>query len=513
MALYRLLNKGAAALLLVIFAGTVIPALAQKDSAQGKRIQIKNANKGYYQKASTRNRLVGEVVFEHEGALMYCDSAWLFSAQNRLRAFSNVKINQGDTLFLTGNYLEYSGNTKLALITGDTVTLTDPKTTLNTDRLLLNRRTNVAYYTTWGHILSEDNVLTSHQGYYGTQSKVFNFKDSVHLINPEYEIESDTLEYDTRSEIAYFLGPSTIISDSSFIYCENGVYNTRTDIAQFEKNAYLYHDNRYMTGDSLYYERAGEYGEAFKNVFIHDTVNESVITGQYAEVKGQKDSAFVTGNPIFSQEEEPGDTLHIHGDSLYVIPDPAFRQKQLLQAFNKVRIYKSDLQGSCDSLTYAKRDSTIRMYVQPVIWNDSSQISGDTIYMEMAHNKPDSLKVFPDAFMISIADSLRTNQVSGRLMLGKFKNNSLKNVFVNGNGQSLYYPEDEDEGGYIGMNRSVSSRIFIKFRDGQLYQIGFLSKPQATLYPINKIPPDRKNIEGYNPRFAERPRQKKDILK
>jgi len=484
---------------------------AQEEPA-GKRIEIHNSDKVYYQKALERNRMLGNVVFEHEGALMYCDSAWLFSAENRLKAFQKVRINQGDTLFLTGDYLEYSGNTKLAKVTGDTVVLTDPKTTLHTDKLLLNRETHYAYYTTWGKIWSEDNELTSKQGSYHTEQKIFRFKDSVHLTNPEYDIVSDTLHYNTLTDVAYFLGPSTISSDSSMIYCENGLYNTQTDIAQFEKNAYLWYKDQYLTGDSLYYERDGEYGEAFLNVLLHDTANESVLTGQYGEVKGERDSAFVTGNPIFSQEAEPGDTLHVHGDSLYVIPDPGWPGHSMLKAFYNVRIYKPDLQGRCDSLTYAERDSTVRMYRRPLLWNDSTQISGDTIYLEMAHNQPDSLKVFPNAFMLSIVDSMRHNQVSGRIMLGKFRDNSLHRIFVNGNGESLYYPKEED-GTFIGMNRSVSSRILIKFKTGEIDQIAFLGKPDAQMYPIDDIPPDRKYIEGFEPQFAERPRDKKDLLR
>ena len=483
-----------------------------QDQKEGKRIQINNADKGYYEKKHEKNRLVGNVIFEHEGALMYCDSAWLYSDDNRLRAFENVRINQGDTLFLTGDHLRYSGNTRKAIVTGDTVELKDPKTTLITDRLELDRKANTAYYYTGGKIWSEDNVLTSTEGYYNTRTKYFEFKDSVFLVNPDYDIRSDTLHYDTRSEEAFFFGPSTITSDSSFIYCENGVYNTQTDIAQFEKNAYLYDDNRYMTGDSLYYEKQYEYGEAFRNVYIHDTVENSIITGEYAEMVGQKDSAFVTGNPIFSAVDQPGDTLHLHGDSLYYTPDPKARGKSMLQAFYKVRIYKPNLQGSCDSLAYTERDSTIKMYYNPVLWNDSTQISGDTIYMEMKNQKPDSLKVFPNAFMIGIVDSLRNNQVSGRVMRGKFKNNALSRVFVDGNAESVYYPKDEDKE-FIGMNRSLSSQMLIKFEDGQLSTIGYLSKPQANLYPIDKIPPDKKIIEGFKPRFEERPRRKTDILK
>jgi len=91
----------------------VIPlAWGQKDTSRGAKINIRQADKGYYNKNSGKNRLIGDVIFEHEGALLYCDSAWLFSRENRIKSFGNVRINQGDTLELLGDYLEYNGFTR-----------------------------------------------------------------------------------------------------------------------------------------------------------------------------------------------------------------------------------------------------------------------------------------------------------------------------------------------------------------------------------------------------------------
>ena len=44
--------------------------------------------------------LEGSVVFRHDSVYMYCDSAYFFEKSNSLEAFGNVKMNQGDTLFL-----------------------------------------------------------------------------------------------------------------------------------------------------------------------------------------------------------------------------------------------------------------------------------------------------------------------------------------------------------------------------------------------------------------------------
>lgn len=498
-------------LLLLLFAGLSFQVVAQEQKRT--RIKINQADKAYYKKNKDKSRLIGNVILEHEGALMYCDSAWNFGETNSMKAYSNVRINQGDTLFLWGDYLEYNGNTRQALVTGDSVRLEDDEVKLTTDRINLNRKTNVAYYTTGGHILNDENVLVSEAGYYNTSSKVFVFQQDVVLTNPRYVIESDTLRYDSEARFAYFEGPTTITSDSSLIYTEKGVYNTVQDIAQFEKNTYLYDDNKVLSGDSMYYEKTNDFGEVFGNLFLHDTVDNYIISGQYGQYLGSIDSTFVTDNPVYSLIDQE-DTLHVHGDTLLssMSTDTLNQEYRQLRIYRGVRFFKRDLQGACDSLTYSTADSAFKMFYTPVTWNDSTQITGDTIFMTTRNDKLDSLKVFGNGFIVSIVDDDKTNQIKGKTIYGQFSDNALKRVYVNGNGQSLYYARKEDKS-YIGLNRSLSSFIIIKFKNKQVDSIGFLKKPEAILYPMKDVTPDLSKLEGLQMRFDERPTKKSDIFK
>lgn len=486
---------------------------AQAQKSGVKQIRIKQANSlKFSENQGRKNRLIGDVIFEHDGILMYCDSAWFFEDDNRIKAFQNIKINQGDTLFLWGDFLDYSGNTKIAEITGDTVRLKDPKMNLTTDRLFLDRKTNQAFYNTGGRIVNEENVLTSKKGYYQTSTKIFNFKDSVILNNPDYIIASDTLIYNTRNRYSYFHGPTTITGDSSSIYCENGVYNTNLDIAQFEENALLYSKNKYLKGDSLYYEARNDLGEVFDNILIHDTVDNYIVTGDYAWYSGKLDSAFVTKDPIYSIVQED-DTLHIHGDTLLssIIKD-SLGEYRLVRVYHGVKFYKSDLQGRCDSLTYSTRDSTLRMFYSPILWNDSTQISGDTIFLTLKDNRLDSLKVYHNSFIVSIVDAEKYNQIKGKFILGKFAKNELRKVYVNGNGQTIYFPKD-DKNEFIGMNKSISSYIIVRLNNGQVAGISFLKKPEVKLHALDKVSAADSKLDGFEPKFDERPLSKVDLLK
>ena len=160
--------------------------------------------------------LVGNVVFNHEGDLLYCDSAYFHQEQNKIDAFSRIRIKVSDTLNIYGDILNYDGETKVAEIFNN-VRLVDNQTTLTTNYLNYNRQSNIASYNKGGKIINKENVLTSKIGYYFTTPKQFFFKNEVVLVNPKYTITSDTLMYNTITEVAYFYGPTNIRSKENYI--------------------------------------------------------------------------------------------------------------------------------------------------------------------------------------------------------------------------------------------------------------------------------------------------------
>jgi hypothetical protein len=286
------------------------------------------------------------------------------------------------------------------------------------------------------------------------------------------------------------------------------MYNTDTDIAQFRENAELWKESQRLSGDSLYYEQVNGFGEAFGNVQILDTIDHSLITGQYGQYMKNPERGKVIGEPVYSNFND-GDSLHIHGDSIQFDSDSI--RGDLLRIYHDVKMFRSDLQGKCDSLTYSSLDSTFRMFRNPVMWSDDTQMSGDTILIEMRNGKMDSIKIIDDAFILSRDTLDQFNQVKGRLMKGKFKDQKLSKMYSFGNGQTAYYAREED-GTEVGLNRANCSNIMIHFRNNQVYRVSFLVKPDAILYPPDKIPAEERVLPGFNPRFRERPKEKADIF-
>lgn len=495
-------------LIALVFLCSSINLSGQNESGKGSKIRIKQADRGYYKSGEERiNRLIGNVVFEHDGALLYCDSAWLYADRNILEAFENVHVIQDDTINLYCDYLKYNGNTKLAEADKN-VRLQDPSMTLTTDHLDFDRNTQIAYYQTGGTIVNDENTLTSLKGTYFSALKTFYFRKDVELQNDRYTMYSDTLRYSTATKISRFLGPTRIISDSSRIYCENGQYNTETDIAQFEKNAELWDKNSRLMGDSLFYDRNAGIGKAFGNVSLLDTVENSLITGSRGDYQEYPEIAAVGGEPLYTLFDSE-DSLHIHGDSIYFVTDSL--ERGTLKVFNRVRIFRTDMQGICDSLTYTTADSTFRLFVNPALWSGESQMTGDTILLEMRNQKMDSLKIIGNAFVLSIDTLDNYNQVRGKRMKGNFKNGELWNMYSFGNGQTVYYAKEED-GDYIGVNRTDCSNIKMQFRDNKVKKVIFLVKPISILYPMNQVPEGELRLKGFQFRFNERPDSKASVF-
>ncbi len=472
------------------------------------QLEIINANYTYFDQSKYPNirRLVGNVSFMHEGAIMNCDSAWYYFKENRFEAYSNIHINKGDSIHLYGEKLDYNGSNHKAIVQRNIV-LKDRDMQLKTEELHYFFKTNIASYFSGAIINNKENVLKSRKGDYLSSSKTLVFKSDVTLENPEYLIECDTLHYNTESEIAFFHGPTTITSDSNFIYCEDGWYNTLTDKSEFSSNAYLWSDNQKLSGDILFYDRKNGYGKALNNIAIEDTDNDYTIYGHKAEYFEKLDSSIITTEPLLVADFDD-DTLYLHSDTIIANLDSL--QNQQIKAFTGTKFYSKNLQGKCQVLFYYIRDSTIQMYNEPIIWSDNYQLSSEYIILEIKNNAIDKLNLLQNAFIIS-EDSLDLyNQIKGRNMMGFFKRNELHKINVNGNGQAVYVIKDEEDK-ISGINTVSCSQMNIYVDKKEIHRISFQKQPNSTIYPIEELPQKWNKLEGFKERFSERIIDKEDI--
>lgn len=482
---------------------------------QEKKIRIIKADKLQYDKEfKDAQQLIGNVVFEHDSAYMYCDTALLYVKNNSFEAFSGVKIVQGDSIQMTGDTVVYSGEEKIARLKGN-IHFSDGKLQLVTNQLDYDLNTKIGSYTSGATItsLENNNVLVSKIGSYHSDSKTLFFKDSVKLTNPKYVIESDTLTYNTSSEITYFHGATTITSDSNFIYCEHGWYDTQNEKSAFWQNSYLETKEQRLSGDSIYYDRTAGIGEAFGNVLIQDTTNKVDIQGGYAFYNEVSDSSLVTDCPVFIQYFDK-DTLYLVADTLSIQQD-SLTELKLFRAYHNVLLYKPDLQASCDSLIYSEIDSMMYFMSAPIIWSDENQLTGKKINIRTYNGIVKNLYINKKATIISEADSLNSehyNQIQGKTIEGLFNaENKLETVFVKGNGEVIYFM-GEDQKPPTDMNHTQCAEMKILLKKNEIDKIKFYNKPTASLKPIIEVNEGDKKLSQFNWDTQKRPQSFDDLV-
>ena len=455
--------------------------------------------------------IVGNAVFEHEGAYLYCDSALLNEKSNNLNCFGHVKIKSGDSLTITGDQLDYSGETRIAKITGKVVKLVDKQTTLLSDYINYDRNSGAAYYETGGIVINKENRLTSMKGYYYTNLKEYFFNEKVVLKNKRYTMNSDSMIYFTDTRIAFFKGPTTIKGKDQDLYCESGWYNTTTDIGSLTKNAKIINDKRILTGDSLYFDRTIDVGKGYRNVTMLDTTNNVILKGNYGEFWNKKGFGFMTKRALAIMVENKKDSMFLHADTLRATFDTAHNTR-ILFAYHKVKFFRDSLQGMCDSLVFITKDSTLCMYIKPVIWSGKNQLTADSIKLYTVNKEVSKLMMFNTAFIIS-RDSLENfNQVKGKLMTALFKDNKIKRINVDGSAESLYYLRQDDHF-LIGVNKAVSSDLIIYMDDLQkVKKITWIKKPVSVLYPEKELPELEKRLRDFKWIETGRPLKREDVF-
>lgn len=485
------------------------PALLQAQA--GEKVQLIQAGslEGIVKQGEELRKLIGDVVFKHDGSMLYCDSAYQYEKKNEIECFGHVRMVQGDTVTLTGKKLHYNGNTKRAVVTEEVV-LRDKKMTLYTDYLDYDTKAKLATYQEGGRIIDEDNVLTSQRGYYNTASKIFWFKKDVKLVNDKekYTLVSDTLQYHTITKIATFRGPSVVTKEDDVLYADHGEYDTEKAHSRATGRAKVVSGRYTLEGDRLRYDEAGKYGIAEGNVKVTSIENDLEVFGDLAHYWGKDGVVRITGKPLVKNRME-GDTLFLTADTLISIDrknakDTTIKEK-FLQAFHHVKIFKDDMQAKCDSLIYNFIDSTIYLYQDPLMWNGGNQIEADSISILMKNKRIHRMDTNMNSFIISQDTIKKFNQVKGKKMVAYFTNDKISRVNVTGNGQSIYYAIEEKDDKLIGMNKAECSNIVIKFNEGEVSNITFIKKPDAKFIPPHEIIPEEERLKGFQWRIDEKP--------
>ncbi|MHA6247069.1 OstA-like protein [Pontibacter sp. CAU 1760] len=441
------------------------------------------------------DKLYGKVKFKQKDTMLSADSVYRYKETGLLEAFGNVRINQGDTVTITGNQAFYDGTLRTAKMTGNVV-MQDPRMTLNTPSLDYDLNAKTAVYTEGGVIVDPENRLESRVGSYDVTSKMYNFQQNVRVTTKDYKITSENMRYNTLSKIVYFQGPTIIKGQQGDLYAEEGVYNTITKISNFGRNAYILTKEYRLGGDKLHYNQNTGYGYAEKNVTLRSLKDDVTIRGQVGRYWREKGEAKVYGGGALMETKLDNDTLFLAADTLYSREAKQPGAASMVFAYPNVKIFKSDLQGKADSLSYNRTDSVMHLNKKPILWSDNSQLASDTIHMVLKNKTIDRMDMYSNAFITSEDTLQNYNQVKGRDMTAFFEEGKILRVNVNGNGESLYFALQGDTI-LTGMNKAICSDMVLRFDNSKLKRISFLVQPDASFVPPHELKPTDKELEGF----------------
>ena len=464
-------------LLLIVFCLVTAACWSQERT----HIHIEHANQLQKVSGSEAVRLLGDVHIRHDSTHFYCDSAYYYEERNSFDAFQNVHIKINDSVDMYSRTMVYDGDRRFAEFFDD-VRMMDDSTLLVTEYMTYDRNRHLASYPDHGVTTRGDKKLVSEIGFYRDDIKEFRFFNTVEVTSPKYEMYTDTLYYNTRIETMWFQGGGLMKNEN----------------------------NQEIVSDSMVYETQKNFAKAIDHVQMTDTSYKVILRGNYAEVWEKLGFSFATDS-AYVVYYDGGDSLYIASDTMFYHFKTELNEEEKLVGRRHVRFFKSDMQGKCDTITYEMRDSIIRMRVEPVLWNDDSQMTATTIDIKTANHTIDSLFQKGQAFIISKDSIEGYNQIYGLEMVSCFRDGELHHVNVTDSSKALTWLR-EDDGSLIGINISASKDMVVLIKDKAISRVKYFETIDETLYPEDDIKESERYLEGFLWLDDLRPKSPQDIF-
>jgi len=294
----------------------------------------------------------GGVVIKEGLTTTYCDSVIIKHPSNVLEAFGNVHINDNDSIHTYAQYLKYIGIERIAYLKKG-VKLTDKKGVLLTDDLEYNLRTGIAVYKGGGKVLNGNTVLTSKEGIYYADTKDVFFKKQVHLVDPKYNITTDSLKYNINLNQAEFITQTHIVSKDGIIDTKAGIYNLKNGEAIFYDDTFISDSAHSLSGKKIFSDEKTGIVQIDGNGKFVDSINQVTVIGGHLEISRKENSFLAYNKPVM--------VLHKDGDSTYITADTLFSGLRKYDTLTKKTIAKTDTLKKTQLININKknRDSTL----------------------------------------------------------------------------------------------------------------------------------------------------------
>lgn len=523
--------------------------------------------------------LKGNVVIEQgDSVKIFADSALYFGVTKQSDLFGKVVLQKADRRLFTKKLHYDVGNKIATYTTGATLTngksqlssrrgyydvnvdqmyfkgnvlITDPDFTVRTDTMLFNTSTQIATFVAPTLISEKESRIYCEGGFYDIENNFAEFD-----INPQYQRKEQ--RGFAKKMIYQGVTDEYILQDSAYIEEKDRIvkgdvirYNSITEVATLVGNAYYKDSTQEITGEKVRYDSRNKFyqllgrgrvsdppniieadsldfndvlgnGIAQGRVIWQDTSSNMSVYAHRLDYNKQTSYINATGGFASDSTGRPMMKTLVDKDTLFLAaqrlnsfkPDSASDVRKLL-AYKDVRIFKSDMQAVCDSLSFSSADSIFWFYQLkslPIIWSDTSQFSGDTIKMALKNSKLDRIWLRQNAMVINSEDGVMFNQIKGRYTTAFFRENEVREMHTDGNAQAVYYALD-DKKAYIGVNETKCSEMKLYFGNNQVNSIKFYANPEGTFTPMKKAGKESKKLDGFFWEKRRRPDSVEAILR
>ena len=473
-----------------------------------------------------------------------------YNTKDSVAVFQNgASMRDKDGQIIESLYGSYDAKARL-FVFNDQVNMYMDTTFVKTSRLEYRSDINTAYFGYGTDMWQDDNMLSANDGWYDRDRELFFFRRNVHLLTKDQETWSDTLYYHRAVNDVELLGNVELMDTTrnAFALAGRVEYTDSTSRVKMTRRPAVMSiseekgkkDTLYIGGDTLLYqginrdkvdeqwvsdaekrlkELEGDPVTEYRRKAAEAAAKAAAEAAEKAamEAQGPRPQGGVPkrdGPPVTDEatappqeEEQPAPA-----DTTAAVPTEVDTTKiSFIWAVKNVKLYRRDMQMSCDSLAYNDLDSLVRLYRDPVVFNEGNrQYSSDSIYVVIRNREAERARLMSNAFITTQEDTLCYDQIRGAEMMAYFDSTrTLQRFDALGGASALFFLKENDA--LATVNKVDSKMLYALFEDGDLDRMYYFEEARNDAYPVVQLPKEERFMKGFRWDPERRPRGRRDI--
>ena len=494
-----------------------------------------------------------------------------YNTKDSVAIFQNgASMRDKDGQIIESLYGSYDSKAHL-FVFNDQVNMYMDTTFVKTSRLEYRSDINTAYFGYGTDMWQDDNMLSANDGWYDREKELFFFRRNVHLLTKNQETWSDTLYYHRKVNDVELLGKVELMDTTRNVFglagrveytdslsrvkmtvtpaimsVDEDEKTHKRDTVWFGADTILYRGIKRHLVDSLWKVEADkrlkdlqgdpvtEYrrkaAEAAAKAAAEAAKNDpNAQAGRDRGPEGAPGGAAKGGAPVAgstpkdigsipkdADDDAPQDTTTAKKrpplDSVAATP-PSVDTSQIsfIWATSRVKLFRDDMQMSCDSLVYYDLDSLVRLYRDPLVFSDGNrQYAADSIYLVIKDRRADRARLMSNAFITTKEDTLCYDQIKGAEMMAYFDTTrTLRRFDALGGATALFFLTENNA--LATVNKVESKMLYALFDQGNLDKIYYFDNAKNDAYPVVQLPADERYMKGFRWEPERQPRGRRDI--